>query len=48
MARTNFLANGQIDWKSNVFKNQNSATQERSVYVYEDRTDDNQLSANTI
>lgn len=49
IARTNFLANGQIDWKAMYLANQNSATPGRSVYVlYEDRTDDNQLSANTI
>ncbi|MCL9808301.1 TonB-dependent receptor [Flavobacterium luminosum] len=44
-----FRANSQIDWNAMYIANQNSAFPGRSVYVlYEDRTDDNLLNANTI
>ena len=49
IARDYFLTNSQIDWTAMYLANQNSANAGRSIYVlYEDRTDDNQLSANTI
>ena len=49
IARDYFLANSQINWTSMYLANQNSANTGRSIYVlYEDRTDDNLLSANTI
>ena len=48
-AETYFLNNSQINWNAMYIANQNSAFAGRSVYVlYEDRTDDNQLSANSI
>lgn len=48
-AETFFLNNSQINWNAMYLANQNSAFPGRSVYVlYEDRTDDNQLSANSI
>ncbi len=48
-AETYFLNNSQINWNAMYLANQNSAFAGRSVYVlYEDRTDDNQLSANSI
>ncbi|MDP5001326.1 MAG: carboxypeptidase-like regulatory domain-containing protein, partial [Flavobacterium sp.] len=48
-AETYFLNNSQINWNAMYIANQNSAFPGRSVYVlYEDRTDDNQLSANSI
>lgn len=44
-----FRANSQIDWNAMYIANQNSAFAGRSVYVlYEDRTDDNLLNANSI
>jgi len=44
-----FRSRSQIDWNAMYIANQNSAFPGRSVYVlYEDRTDDNQLSANSI
>ena len=44
-----FRSRSQIDWNAMYIANQNSAFAGRSVYVlYEDRTDDNQLSANSI
>lgn len=44
-----FKANSQIDWNAMYIANQNSAFAGRSVYVlYEDRTDDNLLNANSI
>ena len=44
-----FRANSQIDWNAMYIANQNSAFPGRSVYVlYEDRTDDNLLNANSI
>lgn len=49
IALSNFLANGQIDWNAMYIANQNSANSGRSLYaLYEDRTDDKQLSANSI
>lgn len=49
IAEDYFLANSQIDWNAMYLANQNSAMTGRSVYaLYEDRTDDNQLSANMI
>ena len=48
-ARAKFSANGQIDWNSLYAANGNSAFAGRSVYaLYEDRTDDKQISANSI
>ena len=48
-AETFFLNNSQINWNAMYLANQNSAFPGRSVYVlYEDRTDDNLLSANSI
>ena len=44
-----FRSRSQIDWNAMYIANQNSAFPGRSVYVlYQDRTDDNQLSANSI
>jgi hypothetical protein len=44
-----FKANSQIDWNAMYIANQNSAFAGRSIYVlYEDRTDDNLLNANSI
>jgi hypothetical protein len=44
-----FKAKSQIDWNAMYIANQNSAFAGRSVYVlYEDRTDDNLLNANSI
>lgn len=49
IARANFLANGQINWNAMYVANQNSVNPGRSIYaLYEDRTDDNLLSANSI
>ncbi len=48
-ARDYFKTHAQIDWNGMYIANQNSAFPGRSIYVlYEDRTDDNQLSANSI
>ena len=48
-AKNYFLNNSQIDWTAMYLANQNSANIGRSIYVlYEDRTDDNLLSANSI
>lgn len=48
-ARNYFLNNSQINWTAMYLANQNSANIGRSIYVlYEDRTDDNLLSANSI
>jgi hypothetical protein len=44
-----FKASSQIDWNAMYIANQNSAFAGRSIYVlYEDRTDDNLLNANSI
>ena len=44
-----FQSNAQLDWNAMYFANTTSANVGRSVYVlYEDRTDDNLLNANTI
>lgn len=44
-----FRSRSQIDWNAMYIANQNSAFPGRSVYaLYQDRTDDNQLSANSI
>lgn len=49
LARENFVANGQIDWNELYAANQTSANAGKSVYaLYEDRTDDKQVSANSI
>jgi hypothetical protein len=49
VAAANFVANGQIDWNSLYAANGNSAYAGRSIYaLYEDRTDDKQISANSI
>lgn len=48
-ARDYFLANSQIDWNAMYIANQNSSEPGKSVYaLYEDRTDDDQFTANTI
>ena len=48
-AEAYFLNNSQINWNSLYLANQNSAVAGRSVYaLYEDRTDDKQISANSI
>lgn len=48
-AKNFFLNNSQIDWNAMYIANQNSSFPGRSIYVlYEDRTDDDQLSANSI
>lgn len=48
-ARANFIADGQIDWPAIYTANQNSSNGGKSVYaLYEDRTDDKQISANSI
>jgi hypothetical protein len=44
-----FVTNSQIDWNAMYVANQNTANPGRSVYVlYEDRTEDNLLNANTL
>ena len=46
---TAFRSRSQVDWNALYAANQNSAFPGRSVYaLYEDRTDDNQLSVNSI
>ena len=48
-AETYFLNNSQINWNAMYVANQNSAVAGRSVYaLYEDRTDDKQITANSI
>lgn len=48
-AKDFFLNNSQIDWNAMYIANQNSSFPGRSIYVlYEDRTDDDQFSANSI
>jgi CarboxypepD_reg-like domain len=48
-AKSDFLADGQIDWNAMYFANTRSANNGKSVYaLYEDRNDDRQFSANTI
>lgn len=48
-AKNFFLNNSQIDWNAMYIANQNSSFPGRSIYaLYEDRTDDDQLSANSI
>lgn len=49
LQRDIFLANKQLNWNSLIYANQNLGGDGNSVYVlYEDRTDDKLLSANTI
>lgn len=50
LAATNYFLNSkQIDWNAMYVANQNAANPGRSVYaLYEDRTQDKQLTANTI
>jgi hypothetical protein len=44
-----FLANKQLNWDDLIYTNLNNGTDGNSTYVvYEDRTDENLLSANTI
>ena len=44
-AEANFIANGQVDWNDIYFANKGG----KSVYaLYEDRTDDKQISANSV
>lgn len=47
-ARDEFLANPQIDWDFIYNTNMNSATGRSSYVLYEDRTDDNTWTFNTI
>ena len=48
-AENYFKTHSQIDWNAMYMANQNSAFAGRSIYVlYEDRTDDNLLNANSI
>ena len=49
-AKNYFLTHSQIDWNAMYYANQNSSsTPGRSIYVlYEDRTDDTQINANSI
>ena len=48
-AQSYFLNNSQIDWNAMYIANQNSVNAGKSVYaLYEDRTDDKQISANSI
>ena len=48
-AENYFKTHSQIDWNAMYIANQNSAFAGRSIYVlYEDRTDDNLLNANSI
>ena len=48
-ARDYFLNNSQINWNAMYLANQNSSNAGRSVYaLYEDRTDDKQVTANSI
>ena len=48
-AKTFFLNNSQVNWNAMYVANQNSSFQGRSIYaLYEDRTDDDQFSANSI
>ena len=48
-AKTYFLNNSQIDWNAMYLANQNSVDAGKSVYaLYEDRTDDKQITANSI
>ena len=48
-ARNFFLNNSQVNWNGMYIANQNSSFPGRSIYaLYEDRTDDNQVSANSI
>lgn len=48
--KTNFLADGQINWKELYRSNRESASSPgRSIYVlYEDRTDDDLIAANSV
>jgi hypothetical protein len=48
-AQSYFLNNSQINWNAMYLANQNSVDAGKSVYaLYEDRTDDKQISANSI
>ena len=48
-AESYFLNNSQINWNAMYVANQNSANPGKSIYaLYEDRTDDKQISANSI
>ena len=48
-AQSYFLNNSQIDWNAMYIANQNSVNAGKSVYaLYEDRTDDKQITANSI
>ena len=48
-AKNYFLNNSQIDWNAMYIANQNSVNAGKSVYaLYEDRTDDKQITANSI
>ena len=49
LAKSNFINNSQINWNELYSANQNSAFAGRSIYaLYQDRTDDDQINANTI
>nr|WP_294934237.1 TonB-dependent receptor [uncultured Flavobacterium sp.] len=47
-ARNYFLGNSQIDWNAMYIANQNTAGGNSAYVLYEDRTDDTQISANSI
>ncbi|MGX7667376.1 carboxypeptidase-like regulatory domain-containing protein [Flavobacterium pedocola] len=48
IARNNFLNDGQIDWTAMYIANQATASGNSAYVLYEDRTDDTQISANSI
>ncbi|WP_181369506.1 TonB-dependent receptor [Flavobacterium album] len=47
-ANANFLNNRQIDWNALYTANKNTANGRSAYVLYEDRTDDNTLTANSI
>jgi carboxypeptidase-like protein len=47
-ARNYFLSHSQIDWNAMYLANQNTASGNSAYVLYEDRTDDKQISANSI
>jgi hypothetical protein len=48
LARTTFLNNSQINFNDIYLANQNTALGNSAIVLYEDRTDDKQITANTI
>ena len=47
-AKTNFLADGQLNWNQLIYANQNSGDGHSYYTLYEDRTDDKLFTANTV